>query len=118
MEDRTSESIWRTAAVRDRRYSIRYPFAADAQLLNLETGSTSSGISSDLSLGGIFMCSSKLFALGCRVRLVLTRKSQVVEALATVRIVKPGIGMGIEFLDVKAPFDQTLFRWIEQLRRK
>jgi hypothetical protein len=118
MEDRTSESTWRTAAVRDRRYSIRYPFAADAQLLNLETGSTSSGISSDLSLGGIFMCSSKLFALGCRVRLVLTRKGQVVEALATVRIVKPGIGMGIEFLDVKSPFDQTLFRWIEQLRRK
>jgi c-di-GMP-binding flagellar brake protein YcgR len=118
MEDRTSESTWRTAAVRDRRYSIRYPFAADAQLLNLETGSTSSGTSSDLSLGGIFMCSSKLFALGCRVRLVLTRKGQVVEALATVRIVKPGIGMGIEFLDVKSPFDQTLFRWIEQLRRK
>jgi hypothetical protein len=118
MQERTTETPWRATAVRDRRYSIRYPFAADAQLLNLETGVTTGGISSDLSLGGIFMCASKPFVLGTRVRLTLKRKEQVVEALAVVRIVKPGIGMGIEFLDVKPPFDQVLFRWLEQLRRK
>ena len=50
--------------------------------------------------------------------MTLTRKEQTVEALAVVRIVKPRIGMGIEFLDVESPYDQTLFRWIEQLRRK
>jgi hypothetical protein len=118
MEERTSESPWRAAAVRDRRYSIRFPFAADAELLNLETGATTTGITSDLSLGGVFMCSSKPFPLGSRVRLTLTRKGQAVEALAVVRIAKPGIGMGIEFLDVKSPFDQTLSRWMGQLRRK
>ena len=118
MDERTSVSPWRSIAVRDRRYCIRYPFAADAELFDLETSATASGITSDLSIGGLFMWASKPFKLGCRARVTLTRKEQIVEALAVVRIVKPRIGMGIEFLDVEAPFDQTLFRWIEQLRRK
>jgi hypothetical protein len=118
MEERTSVSPWRSIAVRDRRFSIRYPFAADALLLDLDTKATTSGVSSDLSIGGTFVCASQPFKLGTRIRLTLTRREQVVEALAVVRIVKPRIGMGIEFLDVEAPFDQSLFRWIEQLRRK
>jgi len=35
-----------------------------------------------------------------------------VEALAVVRIVKPRIGLGIEFMDVEAPYDDVLFRWV------
>jgi hypothetical protein len=40
-----------------------------------------------------------------------------VEALAVVRIVKPRIGLGIEFMDIEAPYDAVLFRWVEQLRK-
>ncbi len=47
MEERTSVSPWRSIAVRDRRYSIRYPFAADAELLDLETGAETSGVTCD-----------------------------------------------------------------------
>jgi PilZ domain len=118
MHDPSSTGPWRSIAVRDRRYSIRYPYAADAILLDLETGTTASGVTSDLSIAGAFICSSKTFKVGCRVRATLTRKDQVVEALAVIRVLKPRIGMGIEFLDVEAPFDQILFRWVEQLRRK
>jgi hypothetical protein len=118
MEERTTVSPWRSITERDRRYSIRYPFAADAQLMDLETGATTSGVTSDLSIGGTFVCASKPLALNARMRLTLTRKEQTVEALAVVRIVKPRIGMGVEFLDVESPYDQSLFRWIEQLRRK
>ena len=39
------------------------------------------------------------------------------EALAVVRIVKPRIGLGIEFMDIEAPYDGVLFRWVEQLRK-
>jgi len=35
-----------------------------------------------------------------------------VEALAVVRIVKPRIGLGIEFMDIEAPYDTVLFRWV------
>ena len=118
MQDPSSTGPWRSIAVRDRRYSIRYPYAVDAILLDLEPGTTARGVTSDLSIAGAFICASKTFKVGCRIRATLTRKDQVVEALAVIRVLKPRIGMGIEFLDVEAPFDQTLFRWVEQLRRK
>ncbi len=47
----------------------------------------------------------------------MRRKEQVVEALSVVRIVKPRIGMGIEFLDVDAKYQQVFERWLEHLRR-
>jgi hypothetical protein len=50
-------------------------------------------------------------------RITLKRKDQRVEALAVVRIVKPRIGMGVEFMDVEAPYNDVLFRWVEQLRK-
>ena len=79
---------------------------------------TASGITSDLSIAGAFICSSKTFKVGCRVRATLMRKDQIVEALAVIRVLKPRVGMGVEFLDVEGPFDQVLFRWVEQLRRR
>ena len=107
----------RMSGVRDRRYTIRYPFAADAELLDLESGTRIEGVTSDISLGGCFICASKPFPLGTRTRITLTRKEQLVEALAVVRIVKPRIGMGVEFIDVEPPYDEKLSRLIEQLRR-
>src|ERR1700726_831122 len=118
MQDPSSNGPWRSIAVRDRRYSIRYPFAADAELLDLESGTTVGGVTSDLSIAGAFICASKTFKVGCRVRATLTRKDQVVEALAVIRVLKPRIGMGAQLPDVEAPFDPILFRWVEQLRRK
>jgi hypothetical protein len=119
MEDRTATANpWRAIAVRDRRYSIRYPFAADAEIRDVETGAITTGVTSDISLGGAFVCSSKSFQLRTRIRITLTRKEQIIEALGVIRVLKPHIGMGIEFLDVESPFDQTLFRWLEHLRRR
>ena len=40
------------------------------------------------------------------------------QALAMVRIVKPRIGMGVEFLDIESASSSTLSRWLEQLRRE
>jgi hypothetical protein len=117
MEDR-SATPWRSITARDRRYSVPFPFAADAEMLDMQTGAKARGVTSDLSIGGTFVCCTKSFLVGSRIRLVLTRKEQVLESLAVVRISKPRIGMGIEFLDMVAPFDQILFRWIEQLRKK
>ena len=105
------------AGVRDRRYAIRYPFAADALVIDMESGARTEGVTSDISMGGCFVCTSKPLALKTRVRVTLTRKNQLVEALASVRIVKPRIGMGLEFLDVEPPYHQVLSRWLEQLRQ-
>ena len=115
MEDRKSKGDARGMSLRDRRYCIRYPFAADAELLDMESGAKAEGVTSDISLGGAFICTSRPFPSNARIRITLTRKDQRVEALGVVRIVKPRIGLGIEFIDVESPYLEVLRRWVEQL---
>ncbi|MGB2591522.1 MAG: PilZ domain-containing protein [Candidatus Acidiferrum sp.] len=117
MNDRITDGTSRKSSVRDRRYAIRYPFAADAVVLDLESGSRSEGVTSDLSLGGCFVCTSKPLLVKSRARVTLTRKNESVEALAIVRIVKPRIGMGLEFIDLEPNFVTILRRWLDLLRR-
>ncbi len=118
MDNRTTKGPSPKAGVRDRRFAIRYPFAADVELIDLETGTQATGVTSDISLGGCFICTSKPLPLQSRVRMMLSRKGQVVKGLAVVRIVKPRIGMGIEFLDVESFSLGILSRWIDQLRQR
>jgi PilZ domain len=118
MDNRTSKGPSLRAGVRDRRYAIRYPFAADVVLIDLETGTQVTGVTSDISLGGCFICTSKPLPLKARARVTLSRKGQSVEGLAVIRIVKPRIGMGIEFIDVESACNDLLARWIEQLRQR
>jgi hypothetical protein len=117
MPDRTGTWTPRLSGVRDRRYTIRYPFAADAVLIDLESGQQVDGVTSDISLGGCFICTSKPLSINSRARMKLIRKSQSLEGLVVVRIVKPRVGMGIEFFDLESPNDQRLVAWIESLRR-
>jgi PilZ domain len=117
MDDRTLKGDARYISVRDRRYCIRYPFAADAVMLDLENGTKTEGVTSDISMGGVFICTSKPLVSNARLRVTLTRKDQQVEALGVVRIVKPRIGMGIEFIDVESPHHEVLRRWVEQLSK-
>jgi PilZ domain len=107
----------RPVGVRDRRYTIRYPFAADVELIDMESGKMIEGVTSDLSLGGCFVCCSKQLPLNARARMKLIRKNEVLESLIVVRIVKPRVGMGIEFFDLEQPNSQMLATWIDQLRR-
>ncbi len=62
-----------------RRYSVRYPFAADAEMLELQSGSRMSGVTSDISLGGCFVCTRRTPEVGARVRGTLTHEGQQVE---------------------------------------
>jgi hypothetical protein len=117
MDDRRFKSQLGSPAVRDRRYAIRYPFAADAELLDLASGTRIEGVTSDLSLGGCFVCTSRPLLTEGRTRITLKRKDQQVEAFGVVRIVKPRIGMGIEFIDIDPSSEGTLARWIDQLRK-
>ena len=117
MDDRTSKGDAQGLSLRDRRYCIRYPFAADVVVLDMESGSRSEGVTSDISMGGAFICTSKPFPSNTRMRITMTRKDQKVEALAVVRIVKPRIGMGVEFMDLETNYHEVLRRWVEQLNK-
>jgi hypothetical protein len=115
MPDRNANAPIRVPGVRDRRYTIRYPFAADVELIDLETGRQVSGVTSDISLGGCFVCTSKPLSMNARARMKLTRKGEVLEALVVVRIVKPRVGMGIEFFDLEASNSERLVAWTDAL---
>jgi hypothetical protein len=117
MTGRSPVTHSRLSGIRDRRYTIRYPFAADAELIDMETGKQVTGVTSDISLGGCFVCTSKALAVNTRARLRLTRKGQILDTLVVVRIVKPRIGLGIEFFDLEPPNDRVLSAWIEALQR-
>src|ERR1700757_645284 len=117
MTGRSPVSSSRMSGVRDRRYTIRYPFAAAAELIEMESGKQVTGVTSDISLGGCFICTSKPLPANVRARLKLTRKGQVLEALVVVRIVKPRVGLGIEFFDLEPPNDDILAAWIDILRQ-
>ncbi len=117
MTGQTPAPMARLGGVRDRRYTIRYPFAADAELIDAESGKQITGVTSDISMGGCFICTSKEMPAKSRARLRLSRKGQVVEAFVVVRIAKPRIGLGIEFMDLDEANHQVLASWIESLRR-
>ena len=117
MTGRSPVSSTRISGVRDRRYTIRYPFAADAELIDMESGKQVTGVTSDISFGGCFICTSKSLPANARARLKLTRKGQILEALVVVRIVKPRVGLGIEFFDLEPPNDEILSAWIDVLRQ-
>ena len=117
MDDRTLKGDAQGLSLRDRRYCIRYPFAADVVVLDMESGNKSEGVTSDISMGGAFICTSKPFPSNTRMRITMTRKDQKVEALAVVRIVKPRIGMGVEFMDLETNYHEVLRRWVEQLNK-
>jgi PilZ domain len=112
-------SAWqpRVGGVRDRRYTIRYPFAADAELIDMESGKQVTGVTSDISLGGCFVCTSKTLPSNTRARMRLTRKGESLDLLVVVRIVKPRVGLGIEFFDLEPPNDRILTSWIDALQR-
>src|SRR5712664_2844174 len=102
MNNRTTKGPSPRAGVRDRRYAIRYPFAADAVLIDLETGTQSSGVTSDISLCACFICIGEPLTLKARAPVILYSNGQSVEGPAVVRIVKARVGMGIEFIDIES----------------
>lgn len=117
MDERLAKEGSGGLSVRDRRYAIRFPFAADVSLIDLESGARTDGVTSDISFGGCFVCTSKSLGIKSRVRVTLVRKDQKVEALGVVRVVKPRVGMGLEFLDVEQSSYSVLERWIDQVKR-
>jgi hypothetical protein len=97
------------------RYSIRCPFAADVEMLELQSGTRVNGVTSDISVVGCFVCTRRTLEVRSKVQGMLTHEGQQVKLLAVVRVVKPQ-GMGIEFVDIDPDTHATLLAWIERLR--
>lgn len=104
------------SGLRERRFAIRYPFAADAEILDLKSRTRLSGVTSDLSLGGCFVCTRQPLEVGTRVHLTLKYKSQSAIMLAAVRVLKPRIGIGLQALELDSSSIGTFLGWLYDLR--
>jgi hypothetical protein len=102
--------------LRERRFAIRYPFAAEAEILDLKSGTRLSGVTSDLSLGGCFVCTRRPLEVGAHVHLTLRYKNQSAIMLAAVRVLKPKIGIGLQALELDSSSIGTFLRWLYDLR--
>lgn len=100
----------------DSRYAMRIPISAEAEIMDLETGKRLKGVTTDISVGGCFVSSSRPLSRGCRVRVFLNHKGERIEVLAAVRTVRDRVGMGIEFLDLDEASHTILQSWIATAR--
>ena len=114
--DPNSRNQQAKSGLRDRRYAIRYPFAADAEILDLKSGTRLSCVTSDVSLGGCFVCTRRPLDVGTRVRFTLKHEGKTLTGFAMVRVSKPQAGMGLEFLDFDWDSMKILVAWIEDKR--
>jgi CheY-like chemotaxis protein len=103
--------------LRVRRYTPRYSFAADAEIVDLKSGARLFGVTSDVSLDGCFVCTRESLEIGTRVRLTLKHKNQNVVMLAIVRVLKPKLGMGLQALEVDPIYNEAFLQWLDVLRK-
>lgn len=102
--------------LQERRYAVRYAFAAAVEARDLETGVRCIGPLTDLSSSGCFMTTKKPLPVRSRVMLRITHGKETIEILATVRAIKHGSGMGLEFLDLETAHFSILQSWLTPLR--
>src|SRR5260370_42303708 len=88
------------SGMRSGRSSIRYPLLADAEMLELESGSRVGGTTSDISPGGCFVCARRTLDVGSRVRVTLEHRGKKVKMLAVVLGAKEQGEMSLEFMDI------------------
>ena len=63
------------------------------------------------------MCVRRTLEVGKRILATLVREGPKAKILAVVRVMKPLVGIGLEFLDTDSDSQGTLLAWIESLRK-
>lgn len=99
----------------ERRRAPRYGINADTEVEEPETEAKVSGRTADLGLGGCYVDALTTFPAGTNVRVRISRGGHTFEANARVLYGKPGMGMGISFLEMGETEKALLERWIQEL---
>jgi len=99
----------------ERRSTKRYPFAAAAEIVDLDSRARVKGRCSDLGLGGCFVDTLSPLVVGSQVQIRIEHGSRVLEAAATVVYAQGSIGMGLAFSEMKPECAAVLRLWIAEL---
>ena len=105
-----------STATTDRRRDARYEFIAEAEIIDVASGTAVTARTVDLSRGGCYIDIFSPLPEKTVVTLRLTKWQQTLKARAQVAYSSMGMGMGLMF-DVLDPMDRaTLESWLTQVR--
>jgi PilZ domain len=97
----------------ERRRAPRYHLVADAEIAIPQSSATFKARTSDVSLLGCFMHTTRALTPGTEIRLQLTYGGATLDAAAAVARSEPSMGFGVAFSKLK-PGQQTLLQtWLE-----
>ena len=99
----------------ERRRSRRFPFNADVEILEPQSGTKIKGRVTDISWSGCYVDTLNPFLASTAVQIRIVREGQVFEAQAKVAHCKLGMGMGVAFVSAQAEHKKLLGAWIVEL---
>jgi hypothetical protein len=97
----------------DRRRTPRYPFIADAEIVEKSSGTRVFVRISELSLYGCFLDIGEPIAAGSLVLIKIFNSTDFFEAEAVVMSSQPNLGMRLAFRKVEHHFHPTLKKWLQ-----
>jgi len=112
VEPAALEVVDRRSGPDDRRATTRHPFTATVQIVELTAGLRLTARISDLSEGGCFVDTMSPLDSGLRTRLRIRSGEETVEAVGLVRFSQPGMGMGMQFVEIGEASRAILTRWL------
>lgn len=95
--------------------AMRRPFAARAEIVDVESERQVMALTGDLSVFGCFVETPTPFPRGTKVRIRINHRGSTFVALGDVSNSRSR-GMGIRFSTVEPAHQQTLENWLAQLR--
>jgi hypothetical protein len=99
----------------ERRHAPRYPFIADAHVIEISSDTKLVAKTSDLSIRGCFLDMLNPSPKGTDVRVTISHERATFTALGTVVFILQNMGMGVVFTSVEPDQQAILQKWIASL---
>jgi PilZ domain len=96
----------------EHRREPRQPFFATVELLDAQNETRLEARTSDLSLHGCYVDTTKPFPSGSKVKVTITHSGASFTAVGMVAHSRMNTGMGIAFSDVESTQKSILFKWL------
>lgn len=96
----------------ERRNARRHALVLAASVMELPRGAKLRARTSDISHTGCYLDTLNPFPKGSQVRIRITHRKEVLEAVGRVVYVSAGLGMGIAFEEIDSAQQAMLVRWL------
>ena len=100
----------------ERRRAPRYQFIADAEVVEVESGTKLKAKTGDLSIGGCFLDTLNPSPEGTEIQVTIWRGNTKFAAVGHVVFVFPNLGMGVTFTSSTPSQVAILEAWLAELK--